>query len=215
MSTESSAHTVGVELRFDVTGTPDEIAEVQQKLMDAVEALGGMAARASVGEPETDTRTELEKRLAEPLEVDREISHNHRLRVIGLLRSQGIEWVGDAVALGERRLRLYAPIGDKVIIPLRNDLQTAPVPLPLKERPDEEFIASVFKDPTQLPIQVVFNGMLVEVDGYGGMDNRVTLQDALNNTEQFRTRVDLEKQSSVCLYARRFLEKVQQAKQAS
>jgi hypothetical protein len=185
---ESVNETVGFSLRFDVTTDPDRLAELQQTLCAIARDAGGCAVHAAIDLPETYPPGVADKKLlgsfGTVLDTDQA---RYNFKVISNLRLQGLHTVRDMLVVGTDYLRPMGGAGDRTITALKAGLAKPPFPIRIHRKPAMHQIVGLCDNLDEVVIQAAA-GPIAEQQlvGREDMDNRVTVQDALEDTDIFR-----------------------------
>lgn len=187
---------VGVNISFDFSGTPEQLAVIQEQTARLIEGLGGTGVRQAIGEPEVktgDTEALLDGSLEWLLAGLPEPSRHAPRRTF---REDGIICARDVLMIGSRLLlRQFDGIGDKAIGSIQNSISRELPLIPFKADPEIEDIAALCSRTEQIPLQAVIRRSLRSLwISPEPPSRRVTLDDALNYTKSFQhliTRRDL------------------------
>lgn len=187
---------VGVNISFDFSGSPEQLANIQEQAARFIEGLGGTSVRQAIGEPEVktgDTEALLDGSLEWLLASLPESSRHAPRRTF---KQDGIICARDVLMIGSRMLlRQFDGVGEKAIGSIQSSISRELPLVPFKTDPKIEDIAALCSRPDQIPLQAVIRSSLRFLwIGPEPPSRRVTLDDALNYTTVFqylRTRRDL------------------------
>ncbi len=186
-SAESHDLHAGVHISFDFSGSPEQLAHIQEQTTQLIEGLGGTSVRQAVGEPEAKTG-DTERLLDGSLEwLLSGISEHARPVARGSFRSEGVICARDILMIGLRTLGKFTGLGDRTLDSMRINLSQELPLIPFKACPEIEDVAALCLRPDQVPLQAVIcrslRNLRLEPAAQG---QRVTLADAIYNTSSFQ-----------------------------
>jgi len=178
------------QISFEIVGSPEDLHTFLEGVPDALRGLGSAMLNATVtdGVPYL-SREQIRDKLDEKIWPAFEgLNGTVRTKAEQAFKDQGLESVGDLIALGWKKIDSLQNVGRGSGVRLREYFAQLEPPLSIDDgMPTITRLARIFGDPSQIPVQAISSGIDIRGGKYGG--RRISISDAVDRTNGFTANV--------------------------